>query len=117
MVPPLTDVHVEQPAPGTAVAVFAGEHDMADKDEVFELLTSLVDENELVIADLSQAAFIDSSILHVLVQTKKGAEARGRTFCLQLGTADIVRAAIRASGFDKIFDIKPTREAALAERR
>lgn len=115
MLSPLTDVHVEQPAPGAAVAVFSGEHDMADKDAISELLRSLVDENELVIADFSQAGFMDSSILHVLAQTKTGAEARGRTFRLQLGTADIVRAAIRASGFDDRFDIKPTREAALEE--
>ena len=113
--PPLADVHVEEPASGTAVAVFAGEHDLADKAKVFELLTSLVDKNELVVADFSQAAFIDSSVLHVLVETKKEAEARGRTFRLQLGTADIVRAAINASGLDKVFDIKPTREAALEE--
>ena len=115
MLPPLRDVNVERPAPETAVAVFSGEHDMADKEQVLDLLTSLVGENERVIADFSEAAFVDSSILHVLVLTKSEAEARGRTFRLQLGTADIVRAAIQASGLDKIFDIKPTREAALEE--
>ena len=111
--PDLADVQVEQPAAGTAVAVFLGEYDMADEDKMSGLLTSLVTENELVVADFSQAGFIDSTILHVLVQTRTEAEKRGRTFRLQLGTADIVRAAIRASGFDKVFDIKPTREAAL----
>src|SRR5512145_276234 len=67
IVPPtLDDVQVEQPAPGTAVAVFSGEHDLATRDEVTELLTSLVDANELVVADLSSAQFVDSSILRVL---------------------------------------------------
>ena len=109
----IDDLSVERPADSTAVAVFSGEHDLATKRQVHELLISLVDDNELVVADISEAEFIDSSILHVLLETKKEAEARGRTFRLQLGTADIVRTAIKASGLDKVFDVKPTREAAL----
>ena len=114
MVPVLTNVQVERPTPRTAVAVFSGEHDMADKDKVSELLSSLVAENELVVVDFSQAEFIDSSILNVLVETKAGAEARGRTLRLQLGAADCVGGAFRASGLDELFDIEPTRKAALS---
>ena len=60
LAPQLEDVHIEQPASGTAIAVFAGEHDLAMKRQVHELLTGLLDDNELVIADFSQAQFVDS---------------------------------------------------------
>lgn len=116
MVTTLRDVHLEHPRPGTAVAVFSGEHDLATKGEVQALLTSLLDHHDLVVADFSSAEFIDSSILHVVLETDKQARERQRTFRLQLGTADIVRVAIKASGLEKVFDIAPTREAALGER-
>ena len=116
MPPTLDDVRVEQPAPGTAVAVFSGEHDLATRDEVTELLTSLVDANELVVADLSSAQFVDSSILRVLTNVNNDAHAKGRSFRLQLGTADIVRRAFEISDLFAILDIVPTREAALKDR-
>jgi anti-anti-sigma factor len=116
-VPPTLDhVHVEQPAPGTAVAVFSGEHDLATQQEVKELLTSLIDANGRVVADFSDAQFVDSSILRVLTSTNKDAQARERSFRLQLGTADIVRRAFEISDMFAILDIAPTREAALKER-
>ncbi len=117
MAPTLDDVHVEQPAPGTAIAVFAGEHDLATKRQVYELLTGLLGDNELVIADFSKEQFVDSSILGVLTAVRREAEDRTTTFRLQLGTADIVRRAFEIAGLYVMFDVAPTREAALAERR
>lgn len=117
MAAPLDDVHVEQPAPGTAIAVFVGEHDLATERQVHELLTGLLDGNELVIADFSRAQFVDSSILGVLTAVRREAEDRTTTFRLQLGTADIVRRAFEIAGLYVMFDVAPTREAALRERR
>lgn len=115
-VPTLDDVVVEQPTPGSAVAVFSGEHDMATKSQVHELLTSLVDNNTLVVADFSGAQFVDSSILGVLMAMRGEADARGHTFRLQLNTADIVRRAFEISGLLALFEVSSTREAALEER-
>ena len=111
----LDDVVVEQPAPGAAVAVFSGEHDMATKDQVHELLKSLVEENELVVADFSEAQFVDSSIVGALMATKREADQRGHTIRLQLNTADIVRRAFEISGLLTVFEVASTREAALEE--
>lgn len=113
----LDDVVVEQPAPGAAVAVFSGEHDLATKRQVHELLTSLVHDNELIVADFSGAQFVDSSILGVLMAMKGEADERGHTFRLQLNTADIVRRAFEISGLLTIFEVAATREAALEGRR
>ena len=117
MAPTVDGVHVEQPAPGTAIAVFAGEHDLATKRQVHELLTGLLGDNELVIADFSRAQFVDSSILGVLTAVRREAEDRTTTFRLQLGTADIARRAFEIAGLFIMFDVAPTREAALEERR
>jgi anti-anti-sigma factor len=84
-----------------------------DRDEVAELLRSLTDENELVVADFSDAQFVDSSMLWVLKRANDDAEAKGRSFRIQLGTADILRRTFEVCGFFAILEIVPTREAAL----
>lgn len=77
MVATLEDVRVEQPTPDTAVVVFSGDHDLSTKDEVRDLLGSLVASDDLVIADFSSAAFVDSSILGVLLDANEQALGLG----------------------------------------
>ena len=114
MAPVLEHVQVEYPTPGTAVAVFTGEHDLATKGSVKELFASLLDENELVVADFSDAHFVDAAILGVVLDTNDLAERRGHTFRLQLGTAPIVRRAFEICRIFDVVDHAPTREEALA---
>jgi anti-anti-sigma factor len=114
LAPTLEDVQVERPAHGTAVVVFSGEHDLATKDEVRVLLDSLLWEDNLLVADFSSASFVDSSLLHVLLDTKEQARALGKTFRLQVGTAAIVRRAFEISGVFAVIERVATREEALA---
>ena len=114
MAPTLEDVLVERPAPGTAVVVFSGEHDMATKDEITDLLNSLVRWEKLIVADFSSASFVDSSMLGVLLATDEQARELGKTFRLQLGTADIVRRAFEITGVFGVIERVTTREEALA---
>ena len=114
MAPTLEDVLVERPAPGTAVVVLSGEHDMATKDAVRDLLDSLLWEDDLLVADFSSASFVDASILDVLLATKEQARELGKTFRLQLGTAAIVQRAFEICGVFAVIERVATREEALA---
>lgn len=109
----LLDVQVEQPKAGAAVVVFAGEHDLSTKKPVEALLGSLIEENELVVVDFSEAEFVDSSTIHALVASHRAASERGSTFRLQLGTAPIVKKAFELSGMLELLDCASTREEAL----
>jgi anti-anti-sigma factor len=82
LVPTLDDVRVERPAPGKGVVVFSGEHDLATRSEVRDLLGSLVVSDELIVADFSSAEFVDSAILGVLLDTHKRALEQGKSFRL-----------------------------------
>ena len=84
------DLEVLLPRAGAAVVVLHGEHDLATKDSLNQVLTSLLDSHELVVADLSSVQFIDSSVLGELVRADRGARAAGKRFRLQLGTEPIV---------------------------
>jgi anti-anti-sigma factor len=107
------DVHIEHPNAGAAVVRFTGEHDLVTRDEVAAMLESLIEQNRLVVADFSEATFVDSTMLHVLVNADAAARMRGRRFRLQLGTAAIVHRAFELSGLTKRLECFHTREQAL----
>jgi anti-anti-sigma factor len=113
MTSPLQDLTVQQPREGAAVVVFSGEHDVATAEAVKTMLDSLVKQNELVVADVSEAEFVDSSTLNALLRTARIAQERGVCFRVQLGTAAIVERAFQVSGALKVLDCVPTREEAL----
>ena len=113
MYDPPTDIRIERPAADTAVAVFLGEHDIASGKELKSLLEALVEENDLVVVDFSEATFVDSMTMHVLVTAHAAARVRGKTFRLQIGTADIVHRAFELTGVMTRLDSVKSREEAL----
>jgi len=48
---------------GTAVVQLLGEHDLATRTEIHDLFSSLVEETDLVVVDVTEARCIDSTFL------------------------------------------------------
>ena len=94
----LERIRVEQPAADVAVVEFTGEHDLAEAERIQALFESLVEQNALVVADFSEAEFVDSSVLRTLFRAHSVAADRGSSFRLQLGTAPVVERAFELSG-------------------
>ena len=92
------DVVVERRIDGVAIASFRGEHDRYTRSAVKSLLRSLIEDHDLVVADFSEAKFVDSSVLHALLKTNKLARERGASFRLLLGTPAEVKHAFEVSG-------------------
>ena len=107
------DIEVEQPEPGRAVVVFKGEHDLAQIGALGDRLSALVAANELVVADFSDAEFVDSSIINLLLETKREAEARKSRFRLQMGTEAVVHRVFEITGVLSVLECAPSREEAL----
>jgi anti-anti-sigma regulatory factor len=61
-----TELTVLYPDPGTAVVEVLGEHDLATAEETAELFARLVRDHNLLVVDLSETQFIDSSFLNNL---------------------------------------------------
>jgi len=114
MVSTSEDITVDSPRPEVAVVTFAGEHDLATRESVADLLETLVGQHHLVVADFSDAEFVDSSLLQVLVETERRARERGSSFRIQLGTAAIVERAFEISGILQAIPWAPSREEVLA---
>jgi anti-anti-sigma factor len=108
------ELQVERVRSGAAaVLVLRGEHDLATKDDLSETLRSLIETHRVVVADLSEAEYVDSSTLAELVRADRAARAAGKHFRLQLGTEPIVERVLEISGLLNVLDVYPTRDAAL----
>jgi anti-sigma B factor antagonist len=112
----LPDVRVLQPRPGAAVVECAGELDITTAPELNSMLEDLAAENDLVVVDLSEAEFIDSSIIQCLARAHRRSREINTQFRLQLATAPIVERALELSGMLEVLGIATTRAEALAPR-
>ena len=111
----LPEIEVVRPRPGAAVVECRGEHDLVTSEALGELLACLVTDNELVVIDVTEAEFIDSSFLLNLLATDRLARSQGSQVRLQLGTAPIVRRALEVGGILELVEHFPTRDKALAQ--
>ena len=104
---------VLQPRDGAVVVELLGEHDLATRTKTDELLTELVDTHDLVVVDVSEASFIDSSVLASLVGAHRHAEGRGSRFRVQLGSAAIVQKIFEVSELSSYLEVVSGRKQAL----
>ena len=66
-----------------------------------EVGRALENGNDLIL-DLSQATFIDSSVVHVLVNASRAAIGSKRAVVLQLGTAPIVERVLESAEIERV---------------
>src|SRR4051812_43748531 len=107
------DVVVLRPRQGVAIVECRGDHDLTTSKELEALLAEVIAENDLVVINLSEATFVDSSFLHNLVKAGRLARRSGSTMRLQLGSAPVVRTALSSSGLLTVLDEVSTRDEAL----
>ena len=110
----IRDVLVLPAGQGRVVVELSGEHDLMTKDALHDLLTTLVGRNELVVIDLTEAEFIDSSTIYCLAQADRLARARGSSVRVQLGPEGIARRALEITGMVEQLDCVIDRGEALA---
>lgn len=99
-------VHVRPSPPGRVVVItLRGELDVVTADEVRRPLVEAVadDHVRLVLVDLADVAFLDSSVLGLFVGAAKRCHARGAQFHL-INPRGIAARAIRLSGLDVLLD-------------
>ena len=100
-----------------AIVTLVGEHDLATSKTLWDELERVVRAREAVIVDLSEAEFIDSSVLSTLLNADRLACQRGLCVTLQLATARPVERILEVSGLDSRFGIARSRQEAIAAAR
>lgn len=99
------------------VIALVGEHDLSTSDAIWRELELAVRARQAVIVDLSDAEFIDSSVIHQLMKADKLARGEGTRVTLQLETAPVVQRVIQVTGLERHFVIAHSRELAIALAR
>jgi anti-anti-sigma regulatory factor len=104
------------PVADAALVELRGDHDLALTSKpggLRETLPILIDAHPLVAIDLSDASFIDSSVISTLMVGHSHARERGSSLRIQLGGAPVVRRALELSGVFHQLDVVETRNEAL----
>ena len=95
-------LQVDSEPDGIVAVCVQGDFDVANvsalRDEVDKTLASGDD----LILDLSEASFIDSSVIHVLFDAARAVRGREQSLVLQLGTAPIVERALAIAGIERV---------------
>ena len=89
---------VRKPAEQVAVLALLDEHDVANVGELRAAALALVEEGRSLIVDFEQTAFIDSSVIHAIMDLRREAEACGHEFALHLGAASRVKRTLEITG-------------------
>jgi anti-anti-sigma factor len=103
--PPLAELHVFRPEAGVVVVKVYGEHDLATKTTVQDLLMRLVEDNHALVIDLTEAAFIDSTFLNSLVQAHRRAQERGSRVTIRLSDSSPVYRVFEISALLNYLDV------------
>lgn len=108
------EFRIERPSPDATVVVLTGEHDVATAADLQRLLESLLSENDLLVLDLSEVEFLDSSVLNSMVEIDRTAATSDCTFVVQVGTEAVVHRVLEITDVLRLLTCERTRERALA---
>ena len=109
-----SEVLVLQAGHRRVVVELRGEHDLATRQELRDLFATLVEQYDLVVIDLTEAEFIDSTVIGTLAFADRLTRERGSRLRIQLRAEGIVRRALEITGIVDQLDCVLDRDQALA---
>jgi anti-sigma B factor antagonist len=112
-------VSLDNAEPKLAVVALIGEHDAYSAGRVENELGLLLDAGVHIVVDLSEATFVDSQTLSILLGSRHAAEERSLGFVLVLppGDSTQVHRILEMTGLISAFVVEPTLERARAQTR
>jgi anti-anti-sigma factor len=108
---PVVDLHWLKP--DVALLVLGGEHDLESAPGVEQAAGEALATCSHLIVDISPAQFIDSTIINLLVHTKREADTKGSRFNLVLGTTPTIERTLEICGVLPELNRVPDIDAAL----
>jgi anti-anti-sigma factor len=104
---------VHRPSAHIAVVELHGEHDLTTSEQITAAIAEELRARRGVVVDVSNASFIDASVLHAIADGHAGAQQAGLGFALQYGTSRLVRRIFEITGFLASLPSATSREQAL----
>jgi anti-sigma B factor antagonist len=100
---------------GVAVIALTGEHDLYTAPAISDRINGVLEDGTALVIDLTQATFIDSSVLRVLLEARREAHERAVGFAMAIGEDGFpgVRRMLEVTGLIEVFPVLPARKDAL----
>jgi anti-sigma B factor antagonist len=112
------EVALDRSEEGLTVVTTTGEHDLSTAPALRSQLDQLIGDGDPIVVDLSEATFIDSSILGTVLQGHRDAAEKGVGFAVaHADGADAVRRVLEITGLKQELPVYSSREEALARAR
>ena len=100
-------------ADGLAVVSISGEHDLNTAPDLGSKLAGLIDGREGIVFDMSPASFVDSSILGVILDSRRQAQDSGQAFeVVHDGKTEAVGRVLQITGLHTELPVHATTDAA-----
>jgi anti-sigma B factor antagonist len=98
---------VDVRVPGVGLVVLSGEHELYGAPTLQERIDGLLADGRSIVIDLTEAVFLDSSIVGVLLKAQKSAAARGLDYSVVVAesTGAPVRRMFEITGLSHILPI------------
>ena len=106
-------VRLTREGDGIVAICLEGEFDLTNARRLDDKVDRALDSGRDLILDLSEATFIDSSVIHVLVRAGKAGDLRKQAVVLQLGTAAIVERVLEIAAIEKVLTRAHDRQEAV----
>lgn len=105
----------EQAQAGVEIVVVRGEHDLATAGELRSSIEAAAGRATGVVVDLTQANFIDSAVLQVLLSGRDRAEEAGIGYVIAVSdsTGHAVKRLLELTGLDQRLPLADSRQAAV----
>jgi len=109
------ELALEQTEAGLAVVTISGEHDLSTAPILRRRLNALLENGTATVVDLSAATFIDSSILGVILDGRRRADAADVGFAVvHSNGADAVNRVLEVTGLRSELPVHARREEAFS---
>ena len=109
-------VDIDRSERGVAIVTLTGEHATYTAEKLGRELEALLEEGCGVVVDLTDATFLDSSVVAVILAARAIAAERGLKFALVMHdhTGPAVRRLFELTGLRSVLTVTSSRDAALA---
>jgi anti-sigma B factor antagonist len=107
---------IDRSDPDVAIVALAGEHETFTAERLRDELAALVEERRAIVIDLSEATFLDSSVVGAILQARAAARDASLRFGVVMDdhTGPSVQRLFELTGLDTVLPIASSRDAALA---
>jgi anti-sigma B factor antagonist len=109
-------VNIDRSEPGIAIIALTGEHETYTAQKLRRELQTLLEAGCGVVVDLTEATFLDSAVVGVILEARALAAERDLKFALVMDdhTGPAVQRLFELTGLRSVLTVASSRDAALA---